>query len=54
MKKLFNLLTAEVKNQFEGHELQIYDMEDALYIEDATNGKSYTYVFKTKKLIAHN
>lgn len=54
MTALFNLLNAEVKNQFEGHDLQIYDMDDALYIEDATTGMSYTYSFKTKKLIIHD
>ena len=31
----------------------MYDLDDAIYVEDVTTGKSYTYIIKTGKLISH-
>ena len=42
-----------LKSTFEGHEINLYDLDDAIYVEDVTTGKSYTYIIKTGKLISH-
>lgn len=49
MKKAMEYL----RNYFEGHEIELYDMDDAIYVEDMTTGKSYTYLISSGKLVSH-
>lgn len=53
MEKLFKLMSKDIQAKFEGHGVKVYDMDDALYIEDPTDQSSYTYLLGTKQLIKH-
>ena len=49
MKKAMDFL----KKYFDGHDVELFDMDDAVYVEDHTENRSYTYIIRSGKLIAH-
>ena len=49
MKKAMQFL----EEHFKGHDVVFYDMDDAVYVEDNTEKRSYTYIVASGRLIAH-
>lgn len=50
MSKLYD----KIYKMFEGINIDIYDLDDSLYIEDIDNNCSYLYNKNNGKLIKHN
>ena len=43
-----------LRKHFDGHEVELFDMDDAVYVEDHTTSKTYTYILVSGILIAHD